>query len=238
MIETIQSGLTAAALFMCAVLIVSLVAFSAAPLVRDAWRKWRKRGSAAAAIGGIAIATIYGGGKPHVVPHAGADAGIALLAIEAEYTNEVTVVEVKYTAGDVTTATPVSVRNAESEQWRELEKVGATITLGQTNVLAFTVAEDVAAYRYWWVGVDLPAVIVESQGITITNFVATSKHVRIDWTCDDPKATVFAIQRRRIGSSVVETVGTTTSNSFQYDGFTVGEDWEWRVTSTYTEGEP
>lgn len=201
MIEAIQAGLTASALFLFAIMIVALVAFAAAPVMKEAWTKWRKRGKLDKVVSLVAvgIAIAYGGSKSHDVPNAGADDGIALVGISAEYdsTNDVTAVNVKYTAGDVTVSTPVSVRNAENEQWWALEKIDATVTTGQTNVLAFAVAGNAATNRYWWVGVDTPAVIIESQGITITNYVATSKSVRIDWTCDDPKATVFAVQRKR-----------------------------------------
>lgn len=201
-LRSIQAGITAAALFLFMIAFVALLAFAAAPVIGEAWRKWRKRGKLDKVVSLVAvgIAIAYGATKPHVVPNAaGADDGIALVCIEAEYdsTNDVTAVNVKYTAGDVTVSTPVSVRNAESEQWRALEKIDATVTTGQTNVLAFAVAGNAATNRYWWVGVDTPAVIIESQGITITNYVATSKSVRIDWTCDDPKATVFAVQRKR-----------------------------------------
>jgi len=200
-LRSIQAGITAAALFLFMIAFVALLAFATAPVIGEAWRKWRKRGPMAVIVGFAAVylAMHCGATKPHVVPNAGADDGIALVCIEAEYdsTNDVTAVNVKFTTGDVTTATPVLVRNAESEQWRELFKVDATVTPGQTNVLAFAVAGNAATNRFWWVGVDTPPVVIEDAGITITNFVATSKFVHIDWTCENPKATVFAIQRRR-----------------------------------------
>ena len=240
MIEAIQAGLTASALFLFAIMIVALVAFAAAPVMKEAWTKWRKRGKLDKVVSLVAvgIAIAYGGSKSHDVPNAGADDGIALVGISAEYdsTNDVTAVNVKYTAGDVTVSTPVSVRNAESEQWRALEKIDATVTTGQTNVLAFAVAGNAATNRYWWVGVDTPPVVIEDAGITITNFVATSKFVHIDWTCENPKATVFALQRQLEGEAQFETVTTTTANSITFGGFTVGKTTKWRITSTYTEG--
>ena len=134
MIEAIQAGLTASALFLFAIMIVALVAFAAAPVMKEAWTKWRKRGKLDKVVSLVAvgIAIAYGGSKSHDVPNAGADDGIALVGISAEYdsTNDVTAVNVKYTAGDVTASTPVSVRNAESEQWRALEKIDATVTTG------------------------------------------------------------------------------------------------------------
>ena len=240
MIEAIQSGLTASCLFLLAVMIVVCCAAAAWPLVLGEWRKFRKCDIAAKAAVTLAaaVAIAYGGSKG--IQNAGADTGIALAGIAVEYdsTNDLTSVEVKFTAGNVTTATPVSVRNAETEAWRELSKIGATVTAGQpTNVLAFAVSGNAATNRYWWVGVNTPAVVVESEGITITSFVASSKSVHIAWTCDDTNATVFAIQRRRQGTSEWQTVGSTSGNSFDYVGFTVGESWEWRVTSTYTEGD-
>lgn len=241
MIEAIQAGLTASALFLFAIMIVALVAFAAAPVIGEAWIKWRKRGKLDKVVSLVAvgIAIAYGGSKSHDVPNAGADAGIALVGISAEYdsTNDVTAVNVKFTAGDVTVSTPVSVRNAESEQWRALEKIDATVTTGQTNVLAFAVAGNAATNRYWWVGVDTPPVVIEDAGITITNFVATSKFVHIDWTCENPKATVFALQRQIEGEAQFETVTTTTANSITFGGFTVGKTTKWRITSTYTEGD-
>ena len=240
MIEAIQAGLTDSALFLFAIMIVALLAFAAAPVIGEAWRKWRKRGKLDKVVSLVAvgIAIAYGGSKSHDVPNAGADDGIALVGISAEYdsTNDVTAVNVKFTTGDVTTATPVLVRNAESEQWRALEKIDATVTPGQTNVLAFAVAGNAATNRYWWVGVDTPPVVIEDAGITITNFVATSKFVHIDWTCENPKATVFALQRQLEGEAQFETVTTTTANSITFGGFTVGKTTKWRITSTYTEG--
>lgn len=237
LIKAWQSGLTAAALFMLAVTVVALVASAVAPMVREGWRKWRKRASAGVAVAASAFAIIYGGSKG---VNAGADEGIVLVGVTVAYdpTNDVTSVAVAWTNGTVTTATPVSVRNAESEQWRELVKIGAAIETGATNVLSFTVAGDESAHVFWWVGSDTPAVIVETAGITITDFVATSKSVSIAWTCDDEKAAVFAIQRRRRGTTTWETVGTTTEYSFTFSGFTVDKSWGWRIISTYEEGEP
>ena len=190
-----------------------------------------------ALLAALVVTTIYGGGKG--VYSAGADAGIELAGITAEYdsTNDVTAVEVAFSGGSVTTNTPVSVRNDASENWLELEKIGATVTSGlATNVLSFAVSGNVSTNRFWWVGTETPAVIIETTGITITNYVATSKSVRIDWTCDDPKATVFALQRQIEGEAQFETVTTTTANSITFGGFTVGKTTKWRITSTYTEG--
>lgn len=227
-------------LFLVAVGSAVCAALLLAPLVREQWAKLRQAKPLEKALWLVAIvaAIAYGGTKP--VQNAGADSGIALVAVAVEYnaTNDVTAVEVKFTGRNVTTTTPVSVRNDQTENWRELEKIGATVTTDlATNLLAFAVSGNVATNRFWWVGTETPAVIVETTGISITYFAAASSSVQIMWTCDDPNATEYTIQRRRKDAEQWETVGVTSSLAFVYVGFTVGETWEWRVTSTYTEGD-
>lgn len=235
-----QAGLTACCLFMCLLLIAVGVGFTLAPVIRAQWAGFRKLSplKKAVALVAVAVAIAYGGTKP--VQNAGADEGIALVSVAVEYdeTNDVTAVEVSFTGHNVTTETPVSVRNDQKENWRELEKIGATVTTElATNLLAFAVAGDVSTNKFWWVGTETPAVIIETTGITITHFAASSSSVQIMWTCDDPNATEYMIQRRRKGTKQWETVGVTTSLAFVYVGFTVGETWEWRVSSTYAEVE-
>lgn len=238
MIEAIQAGLTACCLFGLALALLIFAAIGIAPLIREQWAKVRKIKplEKAVALVGLVVAIAYGGTKP--VQNAGADEGIALVAVAVEYdeTNDVTAVEVSFVGHNVTTATPVSVRNDETENWRELVKIGATVTSDlATNLLAFAVSGNVATNRYWWVGTETPAVIIETTGITITHFAASSSSVQIMWTCDDPDATEYAIQRRRKGTAEWETVGVTSSFAFVYVGFTVGETWEWRVISIIAE---
>ena len=239
MIEAIQAGLTASAIIIFAVMSVVLFALAASPVVAELWRKWRGKDivGKCASILAVAVAVAYGGSK---MTNVGADEGIDLAAVWVEYdaTNDVSAVEVRFTAGNVTPTTPVSVRNSETEQWRELEKTDAAVTSDlPTNVLAFAVSGNAATNRYWWVGTETPAVIIETTGITITHFAASSSSVQIMWTCDDPRATEFAVQRRRKRTLQWETVGVTSSLAFVYVGFTVGETWEWRVSATYTEGD-
>lgn len=235
-----QSGLTACCLFMGFLMIAVGVALTLAPVIREKLARFRKLSpiNKAVALVAVAVAIAYGGTKP--VQNAGADEGIALVSVAVEYdeTNDVTAVEVSFTGHNVTTATPVSVRNDQTENWRELEKIGATVTTDlATNLLAFAVAGDVSTNKFWWVGTETPAVIIETTGITITHFAASSSSVQIMWTCDDPNATEYMIQRRRKGTKQWETVGVTTSLAFVYVGFTVGDTWEWRVVSTYEEVE-
>jgi len=241
-VKACQAGLTASCLFLLALSLVVCAALTLAPLIREQWAKLRKLRPLEKAVGLVAVvvATVFGGTKP--VLNAGADEGIALVSVAVEYDsmNDVTAVEVKFTGHNVTTATPVSVRNDQTENWRELEKIGATVTTDlATNVLAFAVSDNVSTYLFWWVGTETPAVIIEITGIEITHFAASSSSVQIMWTCDDPNATEYVIQRRRKGAAQWETVGVTSSLAFVYVGFTVGETWEWRVSSTYeaTEGD-
>lgn len=193
----------------------------------------------AALIVAVVLATLYGGAKHGAVQNAGADSGIALVGIGVDYdsTNNVTAVDVSFVGSNVTTATPVSVRNSDRQNWIELTKLNPAVTSDlPTNVLTFAVTGNVATNRYWWVGTETPAVIIETTGITITHFAASSSSVEITWTCDDPNVAVFSVQRRRKGRVQWETVGVTTSLAFVYVGFTVGETWEWRVSATYEGG--
>jgi len=236
MIKVLLGGFTAVCLFCASLLFgVGLLAVIV-PRVRDAVRKLRKHKVEAAAIGVVLAALVYYGGAKQSSIDAGADDGITLADVIVDYdsTNDYTQVWVYYTAGNVTVNTPVSVRNAESEQWRELVKQNAEITTDlSTNILSFAAWGNPATNRYWWVGVDTPAVIIESEGIKITRFVATSKSVNILWTCDDPRATSFEVQRRLKGSTAWETVAETSLLGYTHAGFTVGQSWEWRVIAVY-----
>ena len=240
MIESFRTGLTAFCLCLLALSLAAVCAAALAPSLREQWARFREMRplGKAGLLAALAAAVAYGGTKP--VRNAGADRGIALVGIAVAYdaTNDVTAVEVTFTGHNVTAATPVSVRNADTESWRELAKSGATVTSDlATNLLAFAVSGNVSTNRYWWVGTETPAVIIETGGIHITHFVASSSSVQIMWTCDDPNAVEFVIQRRRKGTAAWETVGVTSSLAFVYVGFSVGETWEWRVSATYAEGQ-
>lgn len=219
------------------VLTVIWAAIALAPFLRELWSRFRKARllPKVAWLVAIVASTIYGGSKYN----AGADTGIELAGLSAEYdsTNDVTTVEIQFIGDGVTIDTPVSVRNDVSETWRELDKSGAAITSGATNILSFVVSGDESTNCYWWVGTETPAVVIETQGITITHFVASSSFVEMVWTCDDPNVEVFEVQRKRRGRTEWETVGITSSWGYLYVGFTVGETWEWRVSATYEEGE-
>lgn len=236
MIKVLLGGFTAACLFCAALLFGVGLAAVIVPRIRDAVRKLRKRKVEAAALGVVLAALVYHGGAKQSSIDAGADDGIVLAGVNVDYdsTNDVTAVAVLFTAGNVTVTTPVSVRNAESEEWRELVKHNAEVTTDlATNALTFVVWGNPVTNRFWWVGSDLPAVIIESKGIEITRFLATSKFVEIKWTCDDPKAKYFSVQRRINGAVEWETVAETPFLAFRREEFTIGQSCEWRVIAVY-----
>ena len=103
MIEAIQAGLTAAAIIICALMAVLLFAFAFGPVFAEVWRKWRGKDAVGKCVSilAVAVAVAYGGSK---MTNIGADEGIELAAVWVEYdaTNDVSAVEVRYTAGNVT----------------------------------------------------------------------------------------------------------------------------------------
>ena len=229
---------TAGALLVFA-LLVSGCLCALAPRLRELMESFRRLPAPAKALlSAFALVTIiYGGSKP--VDDYGADDAYDLTGVYVEYdsTNDVTAVEVRFHGSNIGTATPVSVRNSPSEDWSELAKINATVTTDFTeNILSFAVTGNVARVAYWWVGSDLPAVIVETTGIVITHYEATSHAVYFEWTCDDPDATVFQIQRKHPVDDEWQTVSITPDTRYVHFGFTVGESWQWRIMSTYEEG--
>ena len=245
LLQAIIGGMTIALMFLLAVCAIAWALLHIGPAVREEIASLLRKlgtGGKLLMLAMFVNAVVVGGSKFRPSDgKAGADAGMDLCYILATYdsTNDVTDIAVMFTGGSITALTPVSVRNGDDEQWRELPKIDPVIHMdGVTNTLSFAVSGNMETNRFWWVGVDTPAVIVETAGITITYFLATSQSVQIVWTCDNPNATEYAVQRRRKRTTAWETVGVTSSLAFVYMGFTVGETWEWRVTATYTEGEP
>jgi len=198
------------------------------------------------AVAALVLMTMFGGAKHGPVSNAGADDGIGLVGIwtdttnivvSASVTNVYTLVDVKWTNGTVTTATPVSVRNSNREAWVALTKYDAEATVDlSTNVLSFTVHTNVQSYTYWWVGVDTPPIYVEEKNIVLTSFVASSTSISLAWTCEDPLATLFNVQTREKDTDPWTTVcqvprGDTMSCSI--NGFWIGKTRQWRIMSSY-----
>ena len=164
----------------------------------------------------------------------GADENLGVVYVTATYVSEfdATAVTVGFTGTAVTVSTPVSVRNWETNPWTELQKISASVTSDlPTNILSFSVSGNEVGRNHWWVGVDTPAVIIETTGITIVQFEARSRYVIISWLCDDPRAAEFEIQYRERGETSWRTMGVTSETQYIHYGFTLDVNSEWRVIS-------
>lgn len=190
---------------------------------------------------------IYGGSKRRPVQHPGGDEDLRVVGIYASATNEVTAagatntwteIDVDFIGTGVTIATPVHVRMSETNEWTELTKIEPTILVDlQTNNLHFCANGDLTKYPWWWVGEDTPAIRVETVGITLVSFVASSHSVAIEWTCDDQKATEFEVQIMDGASRNWVTILKTSDRAVAIQGFFIDRTTRWRITSTYTKGE-
>lgn len=242
-VQQFQSVLMVACGIALAVCLFCLFLFAAAPTVCDAVRRFLSLSAVQRIVVAIVIVGFaqYGATKGlGRVRNEGSDEGLQVVGVYTGATNIVdavsgetnryTAVEVWYLGSGVTTTTPVSVRDAIDEDWTELAKTDAGYgTEGTTNKMTFIAAGDYASKMFWWIGTDTPAKIVESVGITITEFTVASKFVKISWTCDTPGISTFTVQRRLAGTQAWESVATTSDSTFIYMGFTVDRTWEWRV---------
>ena len=238
-----QSILLSVCLFSLALCLSFLFLFAVAPMAWDAVRRFLSQPAIERIlIGTVIVGFVHYGATKGIgrVQNEGADDGLQVVGVYAGATNIVdavsgmtnlyTAVEVWYLGSGVTTSTPVSVRDAIDEDWTELEKNDAGYgTEGTTNKITFIAAGDYASKRFWWIGTDTPAKIVESVGITITEFTVASKFVRISWTCDTPGIDTFTVQMRLAGTQAWESVATTSDTTFVYMGFTCDRTWEWRI---------
>lgn len=186
-------------------------------------------------IRGVVALVQLGGEKRPDVREWGADENLGVVYVAATYVSEsdATTVSVGFTGTAVTVSTPVSVRNWETNPWTELQKINASVTSDlPTNILSFSVSGNETGRNHWWVGVDTPAVIIETTGITIVQFEARSRYVIISWLCDDPRATEFEIQYRERGETSWRTMGVTSETQYIHYGFTLDRNSQWRVLST------
>jgi len=223
-----------------------------APLWDELWGRWLRLDGFGKAVVVCAIVgvTLYGGSKNLAwqrVPNDGADAGIGLVGVFTQPSNDVQTVggvtttnalqllAVMWTTGTVTPSTPVSYRQSNTNDWSTLVPLSyTTYTDGTTNILQYVLSEKLS-YPYWWVGEDKPAVIVTSSEIKITAYRETSTYVRIEWTCDQPLATTFDIKCKKLTDANWTTVTTTSNQYIQLSGFYVDKNLEWKITSTYLE---
>lgn len=241
-VQQFQSVLLAVCGFALAACLFCLFLFAVAPSAWDAVRRFMSLSAIQRILLAIVVVGFahYGATKGNRVQDEGADDGLQVVGVYAGITNIVdgvsgetnryTAVEVWYFGSGVTTSTPVSVRDAIDEDWTELTKTDASYgTEGTTNKMTFIAAGDYVRKRFWWIGTDTPAKVVESVGITITEFIVASEFVKISWTCDTPGISTFTVQRRIAGTQEWESVATTSENTFIYIGFTVDRTWEWRI---------
>ena len=192
-------------------------------------------------------AIIYGGSKRKPVQHPGGDEDLRVVGIYASATNDVTEagvtntwteIDVDFIGTGVTIDTKVHVRMSETNEWTELTKIEPTILVDlQTNNLHFCANGDLTKYPWWWVGDDTPGIHVETVGITIVSFIASSHSVAIEWTCEDPKATEFEVQVMDGASKNWVTLLKTQDRSVAIQGFFIDRTTRWRIISTYTKGE-
>lgn len=217
-------------------------------VARDIFGKFKRLGL----INSLIIACIvipiimYGGSKKTPVKHPGGDVGLQVVGIYADLTNEVVEVGITNTYTDVTVeflgtivaqTTPVWVRMSETNEWTELVKMNPTIYYdGVTNHLDFGVSGDVKVYPWWWVGDDTPAIHIETTGITITYFLASSQSIAVTWECKYPRATTFVVQYRNGPQDEWHTVLETEAKNALISGFFINRTTQWRISSTYTEG--
>lgn len=189
-----------------------------------------------------------------LIGHTGADEGIVLAAVEAEVvgeevspgiTNFYTEVSVGYTQGTLTEDIPFLGRDTDEEPWGEMEKRNVTFYGDSvTNWMFFTVnGKAPVEYRQLWIGLDPPDVHVVTEGVKLEHFRVTPTSVEIHWSCDDARCVSFDVYRRKVDKdrrplSDWELVESgVEGDSWLWDGvFTIGDSWEYRISSTYQEG--
>lgn len=241
--------------------IIALYAFAkaVAPHIHDLWHRWFPDGfGRVMMIGGVALATLYGGSKGFWNPVA-SSGGDDLLTVTGIYTavsnvvddtvsppvtNHIPMVRVEWLGNGGTAETPVSVRASETNEWAEVEKIDPVVNVeGITNILTFAVSTNFStiAYSYWWFGVDKPAVIVTEEGIEIRAFVVTANSVHIEWACNETEMTHYTIQNKPTTSAQWRTVATVPAeigkvNRWTKQMFTVDRDMDWRIITEISGG--
>ena len=159
-------------------------------------------------------------------------------------TNEIHLVRVEWFGEGGSEETPVSIRAAETNEWAEIEKISPRVFMDDvTNVLEFVSTGNFDTFAYWWFGVDLPAIIVTTEGIEIRDFIVTSENVTISFISDEKNATEFVIRRRLVGVSGAdwEEVGIATAKygkviTWSGEMFTVDKTYDWQVITVIEEG--
>lgn len=242
-----------------AVLVAVVVFRKFAPLWEEIWRKWLHLDGFGRVIVvvGFCLATMYGGSKGFWgrVQHDGGDdiltvtgiytavSNVVDTSVTPAVTNHVPMVRVEWLGNGGTAYTPVSIRESETNEWKEIVKLDPVVSIeGVTNVLQFVAETNYANVAYWWFGVDKPAIVVTEEGIEIREFWVTTRKVHLAWVCGETEATSFVIRRREQGNADWEDVAAVPAqygvvNSWTGHLFTVDKTYDWMIQTTIQEGE-
>ena len=193
-----------------------------------------------------AVAIIYGGTK-NLLPKFTADAGLhvvkatmALATNETDYTSLV----VEWTGPDADE--PMWVRDGVSERWQgfpfgDWNFVGRTYEGGTNSVEYFinpgVSASNATVWACWHLGLDLPPVEVDGDGVTIEDFQVTSKWASLRYAVNPAALTgsgAVSVEVQRGTSPAWNEiyrlpVSAPVTNTVQFIGFWVGETTRWRV---------
>ena len=225
-----------------------------APVWEKVWSDWLRLDGLGKVICTVCVcaAAMYGGSKNagwNAVQNHGGDTAFGVVLIETQGTNAVetvggvvttnamTWVQAHYTGSGVTNGTPIWVRNSSSNEWTQVVLANSAVTVDlSTNVYSGVASGDLSAWKYWWLGVDLPAVEIdiETLGINLLQVTETAQSMGFLFTCDDDRATAWKVQYKRGNASAWETAATgamATTNAVGVSGFWVGETTAWRIAS-------
>jgi len=234
-------------------MLAALVVMKAVPFFDTLWHDYLHLDGVGRVVVGVCVtmAAMYGGSKGGFwgrVSSDGADTGIGLVGVFTAVsndvqtvggvvtTNQIPMVAVMWTNGTVTASTDVSFRFSNTNQWSSVVKTSPRIYAdGTTNILEFVTSENFSSYKYWWVGSDKPAVVIISSEITINTFSEDSHGVSITWSCTDARATEFVVWTKKLTDQTWTQRAVVNGYSVRLTGFFVGEDMDYKITSTFLE---
>lgn len=247
-----QQVLQGCALYALLAICAAVVGWAFYPLLKRLWCDWLHLdgfGKVAVAVFAVGLA-YYGATKQdwRRVPHDGADDDIGIVGVftcisndvqdvgGVAVTNEIPLVMVAYTNGTVTASTEISYRESDTNDWTGVIAVDSWHEAeGTTNMFVMVVSDDMSGHPYWWVGSNKPATVITSSDLKVTLYEETADYVRFEWTCTQPLATEFMIWNKETTESEWHFVATTTNKYIQLDGFYVGKNRDWKISSTYME---
>lgn len=247
-----QQVLQGCALYALLAICAAAVGWAFYPLLKRLWCDWlHLDGFGKVAVTAFAVGLAYYGATKQDwrrVPHDGADSDIGIVGVFTSVsndvqdvggvavTNEIPLVMVAYTNGTVGASTEISYRESDTNDWTGVIAVDSWHeTEGTTNMFVMVVSDDMSGHLYWWVGSNKPATVITSSDLKVTLYEETADYVRFEWTCSQPLATEFMVWNKETTESEWHLVATTTNRYIQFDGFYVGENRDWKISSTYME---